>query len=131
LHETFINNLSKFEAEFEGDEKKKAEQTVNLLYSFASNKPLKNFRIHEPLAKILQEVVDHFEYVLEDVPRELDLDHTVRLVTALNLLGRKGNGVTLKRCDENLLRNLDKAEPYHISSILRNFSRMYKGYSWG
>ena len=79
----------------------------------------------------MQEVNDLFDYILEDCPQHLDMEYTTRLVQGLSLMGQRGNGITLMRCDDNLLKNLETADAYQFSSILRGFGRMYQGYSFG
>jgi hypothetical protein len=110
-----------------GNEKVRAEQMVNLLYSFASNKP-NQFGVYKVYAEEeLSEMLSHYESDLKDIaesPELLDAEHLTRLAQALYILKTKDYEGVFRRIERSALAHHEqgKLDIYHVTNILRAFS---------
>lgn len=60
--EIFLKNYDFFKKECEGDEAKEANQLIDILYSFHSNKPKAMGKSRERYVYELNELITNFEY---------------------------------------------------------------------
>jgi len=109
-----------------GKEKVWADNMVNIMYSFASNKPTK-FGVYVRYAKEeIDELLTHYEQDFCDCCQYLDAEGITRLAQVMYLLKSKSFENIWWRI-ENRIHELAEVkgslDPYNISSIMRAFSR--------
>lgn len=100
---------------------------VNLLYSFASNRPTQ-FGVYKVYAdEELNEMLSHYESDLKDIaerPELLDAEHLTRLAQALYIMKTKDYEGVFRRIELSALTHNEngKLDIYHVTNILRAFS---------
>jgi hypothetical protein len=113
--------------EASAEEKKRAESIVNLLYSFASNRPT-NFGVYRVYAaEELNELLSHYEDELKTIAETqglLDGEHLTRLAQALYILKTNDYESVFRRIEGSAvnLHEARKLDIYHVTNILRAFS---------
>ena len=127
IKKLFLNQKEQiFGAPQEGNEKKWANNLVNVFYSFASNKP-KNFGVYQDIAKEeIDELLALYEHDLNEASKYLDGEGITRLAQVMYLLKSKSYENIWWRI-ENRVHDLAEIEgaldTYNITNILRSFSR--------
>jgi hypothetical protein len=110
----------------QGKEKEWAHNMVNIMYSFASNKPTK-FGVYVRYAREeIDELLAHYEQDFCEAAPLLDVEGITRLAQVMYLLKSKEFENIWWRI-ENRVHELAEIkgalDPYNISTILRSFSR--------
>lgn len=114
------------EAKSYEEEKKRAENIVNLMYTFASNKP-QQFGLYKVYAaEDINELLSHYETDLKDISEKqglLDAEHLTRLAQALYILKSGDFEPIFRRIEFNALQlhSEGKLDIYHVTNILRAF----------
>jgi hypothetical protein len=106
--------------------KARAEEMVNLIYSFASNRPT-NFGVYKVYAaEEVDEMLSHYDQDLKDAVAEghLDADHLTRLAQAFYVLKTDSFEGIFRRIEKRAvaLNAEGKLDAYHVTNILRSFS---------
>lgn len=115
-----------FPASGKVDQKARAQDLVNLLYTFASNRP-NQFGLYKVYAaEELNELLSHYEGDLKEIIETdglLDADHLTRLAQALYLFKTGEFEGIFRRIEKRalLLHEAGKLDIYHITNILRAF----------
>lgn len=108
------------------EQKQRAENLVNLMYSFASNRP-SQFGVYKVYAEEeLNELLSHYEADLKEIaetPGYLDAEHLTRLAQAFYIFKTKDYESVFRRIEHNALdlHAQGKLDIYHVTNILRSF----------
>jgi hypothetical protein len=99
---------------------------VNLLYTFASNRP-SNFGVHKVYAaEEVDELLSHFDGDLKDAVEKghLDGEHLTRLAQALYILKTKDFEGIFRRIEKRAvaLHAEGKLDIYQVTNLLRAFT---------
>jgi len=108
------------------EEKKRAENIVNVLYTFASNKPAQFGLYKVYAAEDINELLSHYETDLKEIAEKeglLDAEHLTRLAQALYVLKTGDFENIFRRIDKSAtdLHAQGKLDAYHVTNILRAF----------
>jgi len=109
------------------EEKSRAQNIVNLFYSFASNRP-QQFGLYKVYAaEEVNELLSHYEADLKEISEKeglLDPEHLTRLAQALYILKTGDFEGIFKRIEKRALAwaAQGKLDAYHVTNILRAFS---------
>ena len=108
----------------EAEQKSRAENIVNLMYSFASNRP-NQFGVYKTYAKEeLDEFLSHYEQDLKEIAEStglLDAEHLTRLAQALYIFKSRDYESVFRRIERSALdlHAQGKLDIYHVTNILR------------
>lgn len=109
-----------------GGEKKWAETTTDLFYSFASNKP-RDFGVYKQYAKDeIRELIALYEHDFMDIPQHLDAEHLTRFAQVMYLLKDETFENIWWRIENRvheLAEQKGALDTYHVVNILRSFSK--------
>ena len=126
MQRLLIDKKDFFNPKHEGKEKEWALNMVNLFYSFVSNKK-KQFGIYARYAKEeVDEILAHYEDDFCEAAQHLDAEGITKLAQVMYLL-KSGRYENIWWRIENRVHDLAEVkgalDDYHISNIIRSFSR--------
>jgi len=104
-------------------DKEKASKLARMFFSFASNRP-RFYGVYKAYVRDdIDELLAHYEHDLNDACPFLDADDITRLAQALYILKSDQYENIMWRVETRINELKDDLEPYHVTNVLRSFSR--------
>ena len=107
----------------DNDVVQKAETLANFFFTFASNIPNVSGVYIQYFKDDINELLSHYEEDLKECVQYLDAEHLTRLSQALYLLKSTEYETIFWRIEERVNELKDKLDAYHVTNILRSFSK--------
>nr|AAZ94900.1 unknown [Moneuplotes crassus] len=96
---------------------------INLLYSYASNRTKKPYTHQDLQMKLDKKIFNAYEYDFLDLTQFCDADHLTRLAQTTSLMMSTEELHVLRRIENKTIDELDNLDDYHISQIIRSFTK--------